>query len=186
MSSEGKSEVAKRLSEIFPLESRDSPIPAVGLRPLTRDDLPALVSMLENDPDMTWTRNRWGESNIEYLLNLRLEHYEQYEFGVYGVEDLTTNQLIGMAGLQFWDEGSDDIEAIAYVDKVRWNGGVATAILREMVAQVLSDERGVPRVLAATRHDNLAAQAVARSLGMQQTGEGDHYGAPSIFWQVDR
>ena len=135
---------------------------------------------------MTWTRNEWDESNVRYLLGLRLKHYEEYGFGVYGIEDRSTGQLIGMAGAQFFDDDTPDIEVIAYVDRKQWNRGLATRVLKQMADEIFQTCDAVDRIVAATRHDNAAAQAVARSLGMEPTGEGRHYGAPSIYWAVER
>lgn len=183
--SEMRSRVAGEMAQAFPLNKLEVPGTTLMLRPLAPDDDDRLLEILGGDRAMTWTRNEWDESNVAHLLRLRLDHYTKYGFGVYGV--LTPDgALVGMAGAQFWDEQSPDVEVIAYIERTCWNQGWSTAILSATVARVFDECLSVSRIVAATRHDNTAAQAVARSLGMRTTGEGVHYGAPSIYWVLTR
>jgi RimJ/RimL family protein N-acetyltransferase len=178
--------VAAELADAFPLSRLRSDDLAVGLRPLRAEDAPALFKVMGQDPEMTWTRRRWTQANVDYLLSLRIQHYDAEGFGVYGVVDPADETIIGMAGLQFWDDTSEEVEVIAYVERRRWNGGIAKGVLRWMVDRTWRKCPSVTNIKAATRHDNKAAQALASSLGMQKTGEGDHYGAYSILWDLSR
>jgi RimJ/RimL family protein N-acetyltransferase len=156
----------------------------ITARPLAESDAADLLAVLGDDPEMTWTRRSWNADNVGYLLRLRLEHYA-YGFGVYALED-GDGTFLGMAGLQFWDDDSEDVEVIAYVRKDRWARGIARTALEWCLKVTFEECPAVTRIVAATRHDNVAAQTLAKRLGMTVTGEGEHYGAPSIYWVLDR
>lgn len=188
MTAEGrKSErerVAAELAAAMPLHPQLVPETEITARPLNESDAAALLEVLGDDPEMTWTRRSWNADNVEYLLRLRLEHYA-YGFGVYALED-DDGTFLGMAGMQFWDDDSADVEVIAYVRKDRWAQGIARTALKWCVEVTFEECPAVTRIVAATRHDNVAAQTLAKRLGMTVTGEGEHYGAPSIYWVLER
>ncbi len=185
MTTTQRDRVAAELAAAFPLRQIKFSN-EILLRPLVKEDLSALTDIMAGDPAMTWTRNTWTQDNVSYLLRLRLTHYKDYRFGMYGVVDTLSGELIGMAGLQFWDDSSPDVEIITYIRRSDWNRGLATELSSWCCAHAFAECPSVERIVAATRHDNIAAQKVARRMAMSVTGEGEHYGARSIFWNVDR
>src|SRR5439155_6819065 len=146
-SSEGTVLVWERLRAAFPLTSLETE--GVILRPLEADDLERLTEILSGDPEMTWPRITWTVENARYLLGLRLQHYERYGFGVYGIEG-PDGGLIGMGGPQVWRDGSSDIEVLAYVEKKQWSQGTASVVLKWTLVRAFEIAQ-IEHVFAATR-----------------------------------
>lgn len=172
--------ITEELKTAFPLHqievSQD-----ISLRPLTLDDLDDLFGILGGDEGMTWTRRSWTRENVDFLLGLRLAHYEKYGFGVYAV--LSYGKLIGMAGVQAWDHADNAVEYVAYVSRDNWNKGISTRVGR-WVLERIKEKTSLNEVYAATRHENEGAKSVAQKLGFRKFGEREHFGFPSIQWRL--
>lgn len=151
------------------------------LRPLTLSDLDSLVDFMVGDAEMTWTQKSWRRENVEYLLSVRLSHYEEYGFGPYGV--LIRGALKGMSGVQVWPYAECAIEQVAYIARSEWSKGLATRLLKWGIQQA-RDVAGVKVLYAATRKDNPRSIGITRKLGFRTIGEGEHFGYPSLFWEL--
>jgi len=152
----------------------------LNLRPLTKQDSVELGDFLSGDPEMTWTRKPWSRRNVDYLLSLRLSHYKQYGFGPYGIE--LDGKLIGMAGVQVWDYEPCSVEFLVYVAKSQWNQGYGTNLTKWIIDKC-NDIPSLPFLYAATRPENTRINHIVKQLGFMKTGNGEHYGYPSIYWK---
>lgn len=182
----GRDSVSREMALAFPLEHIDLPFEGLRFRPLDPADLKSLFEILGDDPEMTWPRRPWNEADVREVLEMRLSHYRRHSFGVYAVERDEDLSLIGMAGLQFWNESSPDVELVAYIRRSCWNRGIATRLLQVCVDRAFERTSLLPRIVAATRHDNPAAQKMIASLGLEPRGDVIHFGWPSKFWAIDR
>lgn len=153
----------------------------IVLRPLTAHDSAALAMILTGDPEMTWTRGVWKQENVDYLLSLRLKHYETYGFGPYAV--MIGENLKGMIGVQVWDYQPCSVELLAYVARSEWSRGLATDLGRWVVARC-RDLADLQVIYAATREENERSNKLAARLGFVRTGHGQHYGHPAVFWEM--
>lgn len=178
-------ELDHELSAAFPLQPTVVSS-ALAVRPLTLGDSARLTQILGGDRDMTWTHRSWDQGNVDYVLGLRLDHYGAHGFGVYGVEDLLDGTLIGMAGLQYWDDSCADIEVIAFIARARWGHGIASTLLKWCVDRAFGECPSVSRIVAATRPDNGAARSLVQGLGMEHTGRHEHWGVVADTWTIER
>ena len=153
----------------------------ISLRPLQLADLDALCLFMTGDPEMTWPRTSWARSNVEYLLEFRLKHYQNYGFGPYGV--LLDGRLIGMAGVQVWEETTCSIELLVYLAKEVWLKGLGRKLLIWIIDAARSSGK-IKEIYAATREDNNRAINLARRVGFQEFGKGIHFGHPAIKWII--
>ena len=149
------------------------------LRPLVLSDLNQMCDFLCNNPEMTWTRSSWKRNNVEYLLNYRLEHYDKFGFGVYGIEK--SGDLIGMAGAQVWDESDATVEIVAYLSQEYWGFGIANLTLNWTMSQLAAQH--VQLVYAATAKGNSRSKRMIEALGFNISGHGKHFGKDAIFWK---
>ena len=156
--------------------------PDLELRPLQDSDIDELCGILCDDPEMTWTRRAWTRENVEYLLNLRLKHYEDHGFGAYAV--LYNNKLIGMAGAQVWEYNDDSIELLSYISRKYWNLGITSQLMNWLI-DTIQRQTNLHSVYAATRHENKAAISLTEKFGFKRIGEENHFGFPSIHWKLD-
>jgi RimJ/RimL family protein N-acetyltransferase len=94
--------------------------------------------------------------------------YQRHGFGMYVVEQKTTGEPLGMAGLVRRDSLPDVDIGYALLER-HWGRGFAI----EAAAAVLRHARediGLTRLLAITAPDNEASQALLRKLGMREHG----------------
>ena len=133
------------------------------LRPMTLDDLPAIMRLEEDlfAPD-TWTASMYREE----LAQRDTRHYLVAENG---------SGVVGYGGL------------IAYADEAhiatlgvaldRQGEGLGSLLLDALLAE--SDRRGVPVVLLEVRADNEVAQGLYRRRGFTEIGRRPRYYQPS-------
>ena len=151
------------------------------VRPLVKSDLAELIAILAGDPEMSWSRSSWSRANVEYLLSHRLRHYDTHGFGPYAV--ILDGHLIGMAGAQVWEEGSEAVELLAYIAKSHWGRGLATELLGWSVMR-LEHFTKQAHVFATTRPENARARSMVRRLGFQPMGKKSaHFGHEAITWR---
>ncbi len=153
----------------------------LSLRRLYQSDAGLLGNFMIGDPDMTWPRVSWTQDNVDYLLGLRLKHYEDYGFGVYGV--LLDNELIGMAGIQVWEYEPCSVEVLVYIAKEHWYKGYAVKIMRWLLNRIKVDT-DLHELYAAIRLENTAAIKIAKFFKFSKIGENIHYGYPATIGKL--
>lgn len=154
------------------------------VRPLTREDVDDLTEAFAGDPEMNWTRTPWTRDNVEKVLDMRLQHYERYGFGLYAVE--WHGGLVGWAGVQYerpeQPDSPGNVEVASYIARRVWRKGITTTVLTWALDRVFA--AGVPAVAASTRPENAAGQASMRRLGFQRVGEHVHWGHRAQVWTL--
>ena len=154
------------------------------LRPLTLDDVPALTEGLFSDPKVTWDGRVYGEADARALVEAKGRHLELHGFGMLGVEDKATGELIGYAGLQHL-EGGDEIELGYYLRRSAWGRGFGTELARASIEAAFRD-LGCDALVAVVRPQNAASKHVLGKAGFQFDGLGHHYGEDVEVWRLRR
>lgn len=152
------------------------------LRPFTYNDLEAMHAFMGNDSEMTWETTAWTIERTEEFLQLRLNHYQEHDFGVWAVVLKTTRELIGQSGLQFLT-GTNEVELVVYTAKKFWRTGIGfescTASLNYGFA-----EKHFSKIVAVTRTNNLAAQKLMKKLGFKYLHQGYAYGFDVLHFEI--
>lgn len=156
----------------------------VRLRPLRSDDLDALHATVFGDPEVSWTRTARSYEEGRDALAAKLAHVREHGFGMMAVEDRTSGEVLGYAGLQHLEDGPD-VEVGYYLGRSAWGRGLATEIARRLVEHGFED-LGLERIVAVVRPDNAASQNVLAKAGLRKVGAGHHYDADVELWAVKR
>jgi len=150
----------------------------VRLRPMTADDLPALMVLEEElfAPD-TWTEAMYRDE----LSRSDTRYYVVAEFHLEGQDDEDDDEpgsgvpvLVGYGGLIAYDDESH--VATLGVTKPLQGEGVGSLLLDDLLAE--ADKRS-PVVLLEVRADNEAAQHLYRRRGFVEIGRRRGYYQPS-------
>jgi ribosomal-protein-alanine N-acetyltransferase len=136
---------------------------SVTLRPMTRDDLGAVMRLEEElfAPD-TWTRSMYAEE-------LGMRDTRHYLVAVDGEE------VVGYAGLIVYPEEAH--VATIGVATARQGEGIGAMLLDALLAE--ADRRRSPVVLLEVRADNEVAQGLYRRRGFTEIGRRPRYYQPS-------
>ncbi len=160
----------------------------VVLRPLTRDDLDRLVEIFAGDPAMNWSLTSWQPSNVEFVLDVRLQHYARYGFGLYAVE--YDGALAGWSGLQFekqeHPQSPGELEVVSFIAREAWGHGITTRVWTWALDRVF--DAGVQRVTSATRPENPGGEGVTVRMGFERDSKDlvEHWGFPAKHWTLTR
>ena len=145
----------------------------VTLRPMTLDDLPAVMRMEEElfAPD-TWTEDMYRDE----LSRGDTRYYLVSEFDVTGDEDEPDGPpvMVGYAGLIAYDDEAH--VATLGVAKALQGEGVGSLLLDDLLGE--ADKRS-PVVLLEVRADNEVAQRLYKRRGFEEIGRRRGYYQPS-------
>ena len=146
----------------------------VRLRPMTVDDLPALMVLEEElfAPD-TWTAEMYRDE----LSRAETRYYVVAEFHLEGEDDDEPEGdpvMVGYGGLIAYDDEAH--VATLGVTKALQGEGVGSLLLDDLLAE--ADKRS-PVVLLEVRADNDVAQALYKRRGFTEIGRRRGYYQPS-------
>ncbi|MFI0417711.1 ribosomal protein S18-alanine N-acetyltransferase [Spongiactinospora sp. 9N601] len=129
--------------------------PSVALRPMTMDDLPAVLEIER----ATFPADAWSEGMLrgELADQPRTRHY---------VVALVGGEIVGYAGLAAAGDQAD-VQTIA-VTAAHQGTGVGGAMLRELLAEAV--RRGAVAVFLEVRADNPQARGVYERFGFTEMG----------------
>jgi ribosomal-protein-alanine N-acetyltransferase len=152
----------------------------VRLRPLGRDDLQDLHTVVLSDPEVTWDGRARTLDETRETLERKLRHVEAHGFGLLAVEDRTTGAFLGYAGLQHLEDGPD-VELGYYLGRRAWGRGLATEVATELMRHAFAS-LGLRRVVAVVRPENEASKRVLTKAGLHHDHDAHHYGADVELW----
>ena len=142
----------------------------VGVRGLTRADIPALVEACRDPEISRWTRVPFPylREDAERFLAISAGEAAAGEGLALAVTDAPSDRLIGTIGLMGVEDGSGEIGYwIAAADRGR---GVATRAV-VLLTDWARTELGLTELAILAHRDNRPSQRVAESAGYTDTGE---------------
>jgi RimJ/RimL family protein N-acetyltransferase len=120
----------------------------------------------------------WRE--LAYLVG----HWGLRGYGQWLLEERTTGELVGRAGLYF-PEGWPGLEVGWTLARSRWGEGLATEAGRAAVDWAFT-ELGTDRVISLIAPDNHRSRRVAERLGASREGRTAILGHPVEIFGIDR
>jgi len=142
------------------------------LRTFEKDDLEpfaAMVSNLEVMQRATYDGNTMTRTQAWNWLCFMLGHWHMRGFGIWGIEEKSSGELIGRTGLQFWD-CLEDVELVWMLAKSAWGKGFALEGARAAIDHGLNT-LALPRIVAVIHQENKPSIRLAERLGMEMEKE---------------
>lgn len=156
------------------------------LRRWRADDIDAFAAinadaetMREIGPGRPLTRDESVDA-----LGALVGHWEAHGFGLWAVEERTTGQLVGRAGV--WHPPDwPDTEIGWLLARDRWGRGYATEAARAGLAYAFGHRR-IDRLGSIIRAGNTASQRVAVRIGMRRAADTTWRGNPVRTYTISR
>ena len=156
------------------------------LRELSLEDIPSLYELHQNKevcryiPPLASLEEEL-EKQKAYIENV----YPFYNYGLWGIFDKRTNQLIGRAGIENKSiDGKDELELSYLIAHEHWNLGYATEACRAIMTFAI-EELETNRLVAVIAKENIASLQVAKKLGMTLEKEIDYQGFDCVLYSID-
>jgi len=142
------------------------------LRAFEKDDLDPFAAMVSNLEVMqlaTYDGNTMTRTRAWNWLCLMLGQWYMRGFGIWGIEEKSTGELIGRIGLQFFDQ-FEDVELVWMLAKSAWGKGFASEGARAAIDHGLNT-LALPRIAAVIHQENKPSIRLAERLGMEMEKE---------------
>jgi RimJ/RimL family protein N-acetyltransferase len=152
------------------------------LRAFEKDDLDpfaAMVADIDVIQHATYDGTTMTRTQAWNWLCLMLGHWHMRGFGIWGMEEKSSGELIGRIGLQFLD-WFEDVELVWMLAKSAWGKGYAAEGARAAIDFGMNNLK-LPRVAAVIHQENQPSIRLAERLGMEMEKEVERQ--EKLFYQ---
>lgn len=119
----------------------------------------------------------------QHYLEINIEHWEHYGFGIYVLRDLDCGALVGRAGLRHVEIGGGDEIEVAYALCAEfWGRGLAAMVTEELV-RIAAKERLCTDLVGFTLTTNRRSWRVMGKAGFVYEREVEHSGMPHVLYR---
>ena len=143
-------------------------------------DVDALAVLGAGDENFAWERIPQTENYYHRILKFRLDHYQQFGFGIHGL--WLDGHLIGQCGLQVLNETRDQVELVIFLGKAHVRKGFGLRLSRHILSRCGS--AGVKAVHGVVRPENQAALDLLRRLGARPIRTQVHFGYIATVFSI--
>ncbi len=154
------------------------------LRPPALADLQAWHAIYADAEEVWYGAPRSSMAENREKLLRQIAQHEQHGFAMFSVELLGDGDMIGSAGLQHLDGGSE-VEVGYRFLKEHWGRGYATESALTLIAFAFG-ELGLDRIVAVALETNVASRRVLEKCGMTEVGLTHVYGLEHVKYAIDR
>jgi len=156
------------------------------LRPLTADDLPALIRFRADEEVSRYIGGAAMQAPemVERRLGFYLECQERYGYGMSAIISKATGEMIGWGGLQPLEDSGETEVGYGFA-KEFWGQGYAT----EAAAACLRygfEQAGLKRIVAVAVPENTASRHVMEKLGMRFERIAHYYKTDCALYAITR
>ena len=155
------------------------------LRPFRLDDVDALFQITNQKDIFKYFPNPapWPREKTEKFIRDQLAHWEQHDFGWWGVEPLGNSELIGWNGLQYLPD-TDEIE-VGYLisEKFRGRGLTTEGVLASL--KFGFETIGIESIIAIVHPENIPSQRVALKSGLLLVDRNNYFGMDCFRYRID-
>jgi RimJ/RimL family protein N-acetyltransferase len=136
------------------------------LREFSHDDLDELAAMVSDADQMTFYPRPKTREEASGWIGRNLDLYEQYGFGFWLVESVSTSAFLGYCGIRpLVLEGASETEIGWHTKKTSWSQGIATEAATA-VRDFAYGGLGLSRLVAIIHPNHIASRRVAEKIGM--------------------
>ncbi|QSJ17302.1 GNAT family N-acetyltransferase [Nostoc sp. UHCC 0702] len=152
-------------------------------RHFTVDDFDDLLRLYSDAEIMRYLSPRTKEQT-QASLHKHIQHWQEYNFGMWAVIHKDSGKMIGRCGLGFL-ENTPEIELGYVFDKSYWKMGLGTeasvATLKYGFWQVKLD-----RIVAIAQPQNIASVRIFEKIGMKYEKDARFYNFDVVYYAVAR
>lgn len=152
------------------------------LRPFTQDDLDDLFRLYSDAEVMKYLSPR-SKEQTQASLNKHIQHWQDYNFGMWAVVYKDSGRMIGRCGLGFLDN-TPEVELGYVFDKSYWRMGIAT---EAAIATLKYGFREIKlnRIVAIAHPQNIASVRVIQKAGMKYEKNARFYNVDVVYYAVN-
>ena len=156
------------------------------LRPLTADDLPALIQFRADDEVSRYIGGAKMQSPeaVTHRLGFYLECHERYGYGMSAIIRKTDGVMVGWGGLQPLEDSGETEVGYGFA-RAYWGQGYAT----ETAAACLRygfEQANLARIVAVAIPENTASRRVMEKIGMRYEGLAHYYKTTCVLYAITR
>jgi pyoverdine/dityrosine biosynthesis protein Dit1/RimJ/RimL family protein N-acetyltransferase len=149
-------------------------------RQLVTEDAQALTVLGSGDENFAWEMVSRDEDYYRKILQFRLDHYQQYGFGVHGI--WLGNQLIGQFGLQVLNETRDQVELVIFLGKAHVRRGLGQKLTEYLLSRCKAT--GLRTLYGVVRPENKAALRLLRRFNAKPSRTQVHFGYIATVFSI--
>ena len=149
------------------------------LRHFTLDDFDDLFRLYSDSQVMRYLSLRTREQTQASLCK-HIQHWQEYNFGMWGVIHLESGKMIGRCGLGFL-ENTPEVELGYVFDKSYWNMGLATEASQATLKYGFEEVK-LDRIVAIAKPENIASVRVIQKIGMQYEKDAHYYNVDVVYY----
>jgi len=124
------------------------------------------------------------KAQTEKMITKKLEQWEQYGHGIWAVETLENNILIGRCGLGYLPD-TDEIEVGYILGRDFWGKGYATEAAKASLNYGFTHLE-VNEIVGIVHVDNIGSQHVLQKIGMSHTNTKEYFGLPCYRYMAKK
>jgi ribosomal-protein-alanine N-acetyltransferase len=157
------------------------------LRQFTADDVDIYAALIFADPDVMRylpKRDVLPRERAQRTMDFFNDHWKQYPYGPWAVEEKASGELIGHCGLRFIPE-IDETEVLYAIAKSYWNKGYATEAAQASV-DLGFHQVGLKRIIALAVPENIASRRVMEHCGLKYEQDIQLFGLDCVYYARNR
>ena len=155
------------------------------MRSLQYSDLNALATIW-NDPEVTRFLPSRGapisREATEKSLKSFIQHWEERNYGIWGISADTISEIIGYCGLRFLDE-LNEVEVLYGLAKSHWNRGIATQATKAAIAYGFN-VANLDRIIAMAFPENQGSIRVMEKAGLKYEKQIHIFGLNAVYYYI--
>jgi len=156
------------------------------MRPLTRDDLPALISLRADEEVSRYLGGAamQSEEAVTKRFEFYLDCHARHGIGMNLLLGKDGGEVLGWGGLQPLED-TGEIEVGYGFAKAHWGKGYATETAAAWLRYGFETAQ-LARVVAVAYPENTASRRVMEKLGMKYVKTEPHYNTDCVFYSITR
>lgn len=146
----------------------------------------SILCQMHQDPRVMATLNGIrSDAQTQHYLQVNLEHWQRYGYGLWIFRDKTNGNFVGRGGLRHIDvDGNDQIELAYALMPAYWGKGLATEMAKAIL-KVGFEALNIKEVVCLTLTTNQASQRVMQKVGFQYERNINYANLPHLLYRLN-
>ncbi|MBE9207559.1 GNAT family N-acetyltransferase [Nostoc sp. LEGE 06077] len=156
--------------------------PRLRLRNFLPDDFDDLFRIYSDAEVMKYLSPR-NKEQTQASLHKHIQHWQEYNFGMWAVVHKESGRLIGRCGLGFLDN-TLEVELGYVLEKSYWNMGIGTEAATATIKYGFV-EAELNRIVAIAHPENIASVRVIQKIGMKYEKNARYYNVDVVYYAIN-